>query len=239
MTPLSPSLVTEIGTVKLIQLGAVKREDSTGRSWRYSLAGGTTLGRGKLAVAATVDAQRINLSFATAPAAGDKDVSVTIGTGAATANDYQDGWMVVQDGTGEGRAYQIEGHGAITASTAGTFKLKDPIDTAGALAETNVDLIKNFYSGLVISVTDQDDLNAGVPNVAITNACYGWVQTYGPCAVWMDEAVTNGNMVSAGTSVAGSLEQYDYDSGEAIVGVIAGTAGVDAEYQLVDLSIKY
>lgn len=238
MTPLSPGVHTETFTSRVVSLGHALREDSTGRSWRFSLAGASTLGRGKLAVAATVNAQRINLSFATAPAAGDKKVSVTIGTGNAAKNDYQDGWLVNQDGTGEGRAYPIEGHDAITASTAGFIYLKEAIDTAGATAEANVDLIKNFYDGLVISVTDQADLVAGVPNVAITNAQYGFVQTYGPCAVWMDEAVTNGFTLTIGTGTAGQVEMLDA-AGEPSLGVIGGTAGVDTEYQLVDLTIRY
>lgn len=237
MNTLSPSLFTETGATKLIELGHRMSEDSTGRVWRYALAGGSNLGRGKLAVQSTVDAQRINLSFSVAPAVGAKEVSVTIGTGAATRNFFQDGWLVNQDGTGEGRAYPIEGHDAISASTAGIFKLKEAIDTAGATAEANVDLLRNQYAGAVISVTDQADYALGVPNVAITAAEYGWIQTYGPCAVWFDEAVTNGLAVTIGTGTAGQVEALD-GAGEAQIGVVAGTAGVDTEYQLVDLCIK-
>lgn len=238
MTPLTPSKFYETGAPKLTELGHAYREDSTGRAWRYALAGASTLGRGKLAVQATVDAQRINLSFAVAPAVGDTKVSVTIGTGAATANFFQDGWLVNQDGTGEGRAYPIEGHDAIGASTAGFFLLKEPIDIAMATAETNVDLLRNQYAGAVISVADQADYALGVPNVAITNAEYGWIQTYGPCAVWFDEAVANGLAITIGTGTVGQVEALD-GAGEAQLGVVSGTAGVDTEYQLVDLSIKY
>ena len=238
MSKLSPSLFTETGATRLVEVGFALRQDSTGRSWRYSLAGAGTLGRGKLAVSSTVDAQRVDLSFATAPAIGDKKVKVTIGTGNAAANDYRDGWLNVQDGTGEGRAYPIEGHPAITASTAGFFYLKEPIDTAGALAETNVDLQKNFYDGVVISVIDQLDPMAGVPNVAITLAEYGWVQTYGPCAVWFDEIVAIGASLTAGTSIAGSLELVDA-AGEPLVGYMMNKGSIDTEYQLVDLAIRY
>jgi len=237
MNTLSPSLFTQTSASRLVEVGHRMTEDSTGRAWRFTLAGASNLARGKLTVAATVDAQRINLSFATAPAANAKKVSVTIGTGNAAANDYQDGWLVVQDGTGEGRAYPIEGHDAITASTAGTFLLKEAIDTAGATAEVNVDLIKNFYAGAVISVLDQADLVLGVPNVAITAAEYGWIQTYGPCAVLMDEAITNGLALTIGTGVSGAVEANDA-AGEAFLGHVAGTAGVDTEYQLVDLAIR-
>lgn len=238
MTPLSPSTFTQTSSNKLIELGHALREDSTGRAWRYSLAGASNLARGKLAVQATIDAQRVNLSFAVAPTAGDKKVSVTIGTGAATKNFFQDGWLVNQDGTGEGRAYPIEGHDAISASTAGVFVLKEAIDTTGATAETNVDLIRNFYAGAVISVTDQADVPLGVPNVAITAAEYGWIQTYGPCAVLMDEAITTGVALTIGTGVAGAVEALDA-AGEFQLGIMGPQAGVDTEYTLVDLTIKY
>ena len=235
---LSPSTYTEVGTTRLVELGHRYTQDSTGRSWRYAKAGASNLGRGKLTVAATVDAQRINLSMPVAPVAGAKSIKVTIGTGNAAENDYRDGWFVVQDGAGEGRSYPIEGHSAITASAAGFFKLGEPVDTLGVITEANVDLIKNFYDGVVISVTDQADLVAGVPNVAVTAAYYHWEQTWGPCSVWFDEAVANGTALTIGTGTAGQVEAVD-GAGEPLVGYVAGTAGVDTEYQLVDLQIRY
>lgn len=238
MNNLTPSTYTETGSVKLVELGHPYRQDSTGRSWRYSLAGGTTIARGKLMVQATVDAQRIDLSFAVAPAVGAKEASVTIGTGAATADFFQDGWLVVQDGTGEGRAYAIEGHDAIGASSAGVFKLKEAIDTAGAVSQVNVDLHRNIYAGVVISVSDQADLPVGIPTVAITNAEYGWVQTWGPAAVLMDEAIVAGGALTIGSSVAGAVELLDA-AGEPLVGTMAGVAGIDTEYQMIDLCLKY
>ena len=237
MSKLSPSTFIETGATRLVEVGHVLRQDSTGRAWRYSLAGASALVRGKLNVSATFDAQRIDLSFAVAPAVGDKDVSVTIGTGDAAANDYRDGYLVVQDGSGEGRMYPIEGHPAITASTAGTFDLKEAIDTLGAVSETGVDLHKNFYDGVVISVADQADPIAGVANVAVSAAEYGWVQTYGPCSVLMDEGIAAGLAVTIGSAVVGAVEGAD-GAGEPIVGKMGQVAGIDTEYQLVDLTIR-
>jgi len=237
-TILSPSTPYEISATQLVELGAKYAQDSTGRVWHYCQAGGGTLARGKINVAATQDAQRVNLSFSVAPAAGDYSVSVTIGTGNATANDYKDGWLVVQDGTGEGRAYPIEGHDAITASTAGKFLLKEPIDTAGALAEANVDLIKNLYDDIVISVADQIDPAVGVCNVALTTLYYGMVQTYGACAVLMDETLAVGSAIVIGSSTVGAVEAFDYNSGEVQLGIQGAQAGVDTEYQLVYLRLE-
>jgi hypothetical protein len=176
------------------------------------------------------------MSFQTAPSVGDTEVKVTLGATAATANQYKDGYLVVQDGTGEGRAYAVEGHGAADASATLTVYLKEAIDTAGALSEANVDLIKNRWDDVVISVADQADPVVGVPNVAIPTTEYGWIQTGGPCAVLMDEAITAGATVTTGSSVAGAVEAKD-GAGEPIVGHMGPQAGVDTEYQLVYLSV--
>lgn len=237
MNVLTPSTFTETGATKLVELGHRMTEDSTGRVWRYSLAGGSTLARGKLNVQNTIDAQRIDLSIAVANAIGDKQLSVTIGTGNATADFFQDGWLVVQDGLGEGRAYPIEGHDAITASTAGIFKLKEALDTVSAVSAANIDLHRSIYAGVVISVADQADLPVGIANVAITNAEYGWIQTYGPCAALMDEAIAAGAALTIGSSTVGAVEMNDA-AGEALVGHIAGVAGIDTEYQMIDLCIR-
>jgi hypothetical protein len=210
--------------------------NNEGRVFHYAEMDVTGVGRGKLAVAATIDSQRVNLSFASAPAIGATSASVTIGTGNASADDFKDGWLVVQDGTGEGRAYPIEGHAAITASTAGTFYLKEAIDTAGAISETNVDLIKNLYKDVQISVTDQADPAVGVPVRTGTANYYGWVQTWGPCAVWFDEAVAVGLELTIGTGTAGQVEAYD-GAGEQTIAVMGPTAGVGTEYQLVYLKL--
>lgn len=232
---LSPSRFDQTSATKEYAIGQ-EFTDAYGRTFAYAKAGGSNLSRGKLCVAPTVVANHINLSFATAPAVGDKKVTVTLGATAATADYYAEGWLVVQDGTGEGRAYPIEGHAAAESAASLTLYLKEAIDTAGATAEVNVDLLANDYSGAVISVADQADRPTGVPVVAITAAQYGWLQNRGNCAVLMDEAITNGLMVTTGSSTVGAVEAQDA-AGEPLVGYVNGTAGVDTEYQNVFLTI--
>ena len=236
MNTLSPSFFTEVDTVRLVELGSKQVQDSTQRVWHFGKAAAAAeLTIGQYQVAATQDAQRIDLSFAVAPAIGDKKASVTIGTGDASENDYQDGWLVVQDGTGEGQTLPIEGHADITASTAGIFHLKEKFRIAGAVSETNVDLVKNRYDDIVESVADHADPSVGVPNVTIALSNFGWLQTWGPCAVRHDEAVTAGAAITGGDTTVGEIEVQT--AGDPFLGHQGPVAGVADEYQLVYLAI--
>jgi hypothetical protein len=96
-------------------------------------------------------------------------------------------------------------------------------------------LDKNPWSAAVISVTDQADMPVGIPNVTITAAYYGWLQTKGVCSAFADESITAGLSLTTGTGVAGALEALDA-AGEPLVGV-ALVAGVDDEYRAVSLMI--
>jgi len=211
--------------------------DSNGRVWTYCKAGATGLDRGKLTAAPTVVANHTNMSWQTAPAAGDKVVKVTLGATAATADQYKDGWLVVNDGTGEGRMYPVEGNLAADSAATCTVYLAEAIDTAGALAEANVDLLAGKYNGVVISPADQADAPVCVPIVAITADYYFWAQSGGPCAVWADETLTPvAGLVTMGSSVPGSVEELDATA-EPLVGEVMQQAGVDTEYPAINLLI--
>ncbi|MCP3681666.1 MAG: hypothetical protein GY861_03155 [bacterium] len=212
--------------------------DPFGRTFIYCKAGSTALVRGKLTVAPDVVGNHTNMSFAVAPAIGDKKVQVTLGGTAATADQYKDGWFIVQDGTGEGRAYPIEGNLA-QATTTGTctIYLYEAIDTAGALSESNCDLLAGKWNGTVISNPDQDDAPTGVPLVAVTEAYYYWSQVLGPCATLIDETATPvGGVLTIGSSVSGAVEEIDLIA-EPLVGEVVQQAGVDTEYTMINLQI--
>ena len=227
-------------TVRTIALGAPYSQDSTGRVWKYALNGGAQADPGKMMVAATtVGANHTNLSFATAPAIGDKQLKVTLGGTAVTADQYRDGWATVNDGTGEGISYPIGEHPA-QATTTGDLVLDimfgEQVTVAGALAESNVDLVKSKYADVIISVTDQADPHVGVFNVLVATTAFGMIQTWGPASVWQDEASAAGASLTVGTGVAGQVEAVDA-AGEHTLGQEGPNAGVIAEYQLIYLQI--
>jgi hypothetical protein len=228
-------------TVKQVRLGT-RYADPFGRVFYYAYAA-TAVGRGKVARAAATIANHNNLSFAVAPAVGDTIVKVTLGGTAMTADQYQDGWLTVQDGTGEGRTYPIEGCDAQTSTTGtGVIYLSDAIDTAGAVSEANVDLNYNYYDELLPPADNsQAYVPVGVPiGVGGLGASeYGYVQTWGPCSVWQDEA--GGGLGREATWGAGTgtgmVEDKDAAT-EPAFGILGPATPVDTEYQAIFLRIS-
>ena len=215
-------------------------EDAFGRVYYYGFAA-AAVGRGKLALEALVIANHTNQSFQTAPAVGDKIVKVTLGGTALTAEQYKEGWLVVQDGTGEGRAYRIEGNDAQTGTTStATLYLQEAIDTAGATGQLNVDFIYNSYDELRVAAdTGQTDIPAGVPFMVdgLGASEFGQLQTWGPCSVERDAAETLGEMITLGTGThLGQVESYG-NVNEPVIGQGGPAVGVADEYQLMYLRL--
>jgi hypothetical protein len=230
---MSPSDVRKTSTTKELRLGTVG-VTRDGRVYRYAQAGGTTVAPGKLNVAATVDANVTNKTVARTYAVGAMQVIIDA-AGAITQDAYADGFLTINDATGEGITYAVRGNSATSGAAELTADLDEPLATALTIDVSEATLTKNPWDEVVISVVDQADMVVGVANVSITNAYYGWVQTRGVCAVLADEAITAGQAVTTGTGVAGAVEAADL-IGEPQVGV-AIVAAVDTEYREIFLQI--
>lgn len=211
-----------------------KVKTTDGRVYRYARAGDADLDAGKLTVAADAVANHTNIAVAAAADVNATEITVTLGATAADANEYADGYVVVNDAAGEGIAYQIASHEAGESAGDMAIQLSDRLTTALTTA-TEVSLVKNLHADVVVSAIDQADAVVGVPNVAVASGEYFWAQTGGVCAVLADEAVTKGATVTTGTGVAGAVEAIDL-IGEPAVGV-AVDALVDTEYRPVRLTI--
>jgi hypothetical protein len=223
----------DISSTKQLAVGSYA-ETPDGRGYRYALAGGTTLAPGKLGVAATVNADATNKTIARTVAAGATEIVLDAG-GTIVADAYADGYLTINDATGEGISYLVANHTGVTGAGEITINLRDPIEVGLTIDVSEGTLTQNPWSGVVISVTDQADMPVGVPNVSITNAYYGFVQTRGVCSVLGDEAVAAGLALTTGTGVAGAVEALDA-AGEFQIGV-ALVAAVDTEYREAYLTI--
>lgn len=222
-------------STKLESIGSLG-VSSDGRIFRYAQAGASALVSGNLTVAPVPAANHNNKAVDAAVAVGDKKVVIaSIGATAITADQYADGYLVVQDNAGEGFAYAISGHTAYDASASDVvIHLKDPVEVALTTA-SEVSLENSPWDGVVIAVVDQLDLPTGIARKALTAAYYGWVQTGGISPVWADETYAVGVDLTIGTGVAGQLEMLDA-AGEPRVGS-AVRAGVDGEHTLANLGI--
>jgi len=174
--------------------------------------------------------------------AGDKSVTVTVGGTAATEDQYKDGYLYVNDGTGEGHIYKIRQHDAIDSSGSGAINLYDGDAIAvGFAAATIVGLAKNPYKDFVVYPTTSTGHAVGVAATDFDDDDYGWLQTWGPAAVLCDVAFVIGNHVRVSDNTAGSGEPLDRDGtheNEEVIGVASLIAPVTTDYGYVNLTIN-
>jgi len=173
---------------------------------------------------------------------GDKSVTVTVGGTAATEDQYKDGYLYVNDGTGQGHNYKIRQHDAIDSSGSGAINLYDGDAIAVAFeAATIVGLAKNPYKDFIVYPTTATGHAVGVAATDFDDDDFGWLQTWGPAAVLCDVAFVIGNHVRVSDNTAGSGEPLDRDGtheNEEVIGVASLIAPVTTDYGYVNLTIN-
>jgi len=204
--------------------------------FRYCKAN-EALSAGKLATAvADSDAED---TVTVAHAIGTADLTITAAS-AITANQYEDGVLIVDEGTGAGNTYDIAENAAIDSSSTGTVTIYGGLKVAWSTSDTDVVLVQSPYV-VQEANKDQKETPICVPRIAVTEAYYFWGQTRGLCGVLQDEAEGNNagqRLLTIGSSVDGTVESQDA-AGEAIVGMRLFDAAndEDAKYQPVMLML--
>ena len=170
----------ETSTTKKECLGA-KRITEDGWEFRYGKAGGALIAGGAtFGVAVTANHVAQVQTSGAANAAGSTNVTVYVGATAVTANQYDDGYLLVYRTTSgtAGMMYPISSH---TTSSAGsetiTVTLKEPLDVA-TYTTCYLSLIPNPYSS-VVAATDIATSYTGQAFVSCASASYCWIQTAG------------------------------------------------------------
>jgi hypothetical protein len=224
----------DISSAKQLRLGE-KAETVDGRVYRYALAGASDLAPGKVCVAEAIAANHVNKAVSAAAAVGATQVSATLGATAAAANLYQDGMMVVSDDVGEGISYLIASHNAVLSAGVLTANLVDSVKVALTTA-SEVSFHRNPWAGAIISPGAIAHRPIGVPNVTVTAAYYGWLQTGGECAVLADGVISKGAGAILSDAVNGALEIEVAATIVKRVG-FAPEATVDTEYRPIILTL--
>lgn len=229
----------EISVVQKEALGTLT-EARDGSLYVYGQAGASNLSAGSLSVAEAKVSGHTNQTVYAAAAVGSKKVQLNTTSTAVTADQYADGYLVVNDATGEGIAYQIAGNGAASGGSPVTIQLYDPITVALVASTSEASLIKHPAKTVIESTTLSKAV--GVPNVAVTAAYFAWFQKTGICSVLADGTPTKGYNLVQSNGTAGAVEVFtDSTAGatdlQEIVGVAMETF-VSTEHPAASLSIR-
>lgn len=179
-----------------------------GRKFRYVKAGAVALVSGNVIQGPAVVVNHLGLTPA-AMAIGATSGVAALGATAAAANLYAGGYMQVDTTPGNGRMYSVSGHAAVLSSGNITafFDVSDPIAVA-LTTSSRVGFHQNVHNGVIqMPITTATGKFAGVAVSDIPIANFGWVQTYGPCAVLINgtPALGAGVLGVSGTT-AGSVD---------------------------------
>lgn len=223
---------------KLHRLGTRAVADD-GRVYRYVKAGAVDLVAGNVLQSPAIIPNHL-ANTPPAVAVGATSFSYTPGATAGAAGLYEDGFLQVDTTPGNGYTYGVKSHPAITASTAFTLTLKDPIQVA-LTTSSRVGLIQNPYNGVIqLPVTTATGTIVGVAGYVIEAGEYGWIQTWDLCSVLTTGTPALGAMVLGPGTVAGAA-QVVVAAGNLVVGQVIGhmaQVGVDGKNNFVHLRIN-
>ena len=208
-----------------------------GRRYRYCKAEGA-ITKGHVCQSAAIDG---NHNYVTQTgytlAIGDQDDLSIVVTVAPTKNDYAEGFLVINNDTGEGEMYKIRKNSATSPCIVSLF---DPIRVATAAA-SEASLIQNKYRDVFVCAAGAQPTGVlvGVPNITVTTGGYFfWAQVRGFCTMQVETAATVGIAVTiADTTTAGAIELKAALT-DLTVGTALYTADNDLDYIVVDLRLE-
>lgn len=217
-----------------------KYTDKQGRVWRYAKNGGTQLEVALMAQAEAPNANALEIvQTGYTTTIGDTKISALITTSNGIVDhELADGWLVVNKVTGLGYNYPIEDNVYTTGDTVMTLWLGEAIRVATA-ATSEFSFLKNPFNAVIVQPTTVTAIAVGVPNVVIPANYYGWLQTKGPCPLYVDAGDTLvigaccGQPATHGTAGAVGIPAITTDVwGRAI------TIGAAGEIALIELNLE-
>lgn len=197
-----------------------------GRVFYYARNGSTAITTAGMivdaAAAFVVAAHDMDVPVTAATAVGSTTISLEVPTTDLTLDQYADGYLVFNDGPGEGQTYRIKSHPAHDASADATavFTIDEPDGIRTALTTSSLaGLLANPYSA--VKLIDGDGTMGtgalGVTTIPVTASYYCWVQTAGVGSVG----------VGAVVGIVGDALQISQASGESGLAELADVSGED------------
>ena len=187
-----------------------------------------------------------DLAVASAAAIGDTDVTITAGSVAVTEDLFADGYLHVNDVTGQGYVYKVKGNSSAAASSSITVTLEpqDPIVVALVAGSSQCGLTENEFTRVQLVQADTTHLGIpmGIAPVDVTLSYYFWVQRRGVVAVLSgDTDMTVGLQFTKGAATAGEAALIGASSASVQVSDSWGhciAPAVTADYALVYLTME-
>ena len=223
-----------------------------GRVFYYAKNGSSAITTAGMIVdagtALTVNAHDMDVP-ANANAAGTTALSVEVPTTDLTLNQYADGYIIFNDGPGEGEVYRIKSHPVHDASDDNTVTITidepDGIRTATTTSSL-FGLIVNPYAAVKLMDGDgtMETGALGVTTIPVTASYYCWIQTAGIGSVALGAVVGivgDGLQVSQASGESGRAELYDLSGEDDVqsIGTAIGIPSVDTDKQMCLLTIRY
>ena len=223
-----------------------------GRVFYYARVGAAITTAGMIVDAATTNtiaAHDMDVPVTAATSVGSTTVSLEVPTTDLTKDQYADGYLIFNDGPGEGEVYRIKSHPAHDASDDATcvFTLDEPDGIRPALTTASLaGLLVNPYAAVKIIDGDgtMETGALGVTTRPMTINYYGWIQTAGIGSVAVGAAVGivgDGLQISQASGEDGRAELHDLSGEDDIqsIGTAIGIPSVDTDKQMCLLTIRY
>lgn len=239
MINLSAQSLYDESSVRQHQLGTLA-VDKYGDRYRYVQAGAVALVTGHLLQEAAEDTAFRSMAVATAAAIGADEVEVTLGGTATTANQFEEGELVVESSTGIGQYRRIKRHEVSDASTTCIFTVDAPLKIA-LTTSSQVSVRKNAYDGVIDFPTTPTGRPLGIAQYAQTIAYFGWTKTGGNTVALFDnqgDSAADQTAIVPSFDVAGSVRPaLAADVAPAHIGWSREMVSVDSTMGFVTLTI--
>jgi hypothetical protein len=147
-----------------------------------------------------------------AASAGAKSITVTLGATAATLDYYNEGYIHINEVTGQGQLLRIKDHPAADSEATLVLTLYDPLKTA-ITPSSKADLISSNYKSINTAFASHVGVIVGVSTIAMIANYYGWIQTSGPCSVLTSGTLVLGQAAVRSDTTAGAVEPGDPANG--------------------------
>ena len=230
-------------STKLFPLGTMLIDSD--RKWVYCYASGAGIGISNLVQsAAAADGEQnadIVVGEAAAIAATAVELVETDALDASpnnSANDFAEGYLIVNDEAGEGQLRKIISNDDFGADEADcTFNLYDAL-TIALTTSSECGLIRSPYYRVLETKAVTSGKVIGVPLIAVTASYYFWCQCAGPAPVNCNASIALGTMAVAGTTAA-KADPMASDDTEIIIGEMLTPGAAATEKAIIFLRLGF